>query len=65
MTLLTLFILNNGDHVPWQTVKTQMKCTICEDKKTSGTEIQNFFIEISTCVLLKYKLDDSIIIVSN
>ena len=66
---LTLFIMDTGKQVLWKTVKNLMKChirwhfisvcTVC----SSGTEIHQS-IEILTGNPLKYKMDNSILIVS-
>ena len=69
---LTLFILDTGKQVLFQTVKTQMKCcimrhfirvcTVCQDKNNlQGLKyIKN--LEILTCKSLKYKMDKSMYI---
>ena len=70
--LITIFILGTGKQVLWLTVKIQMKCHIGISSGSalfakiylfSGTEIHHF-IESLTSNPLKYKTDNSILLVS-
>ena len=70
---LSIFILDTGKQVLWQKVKTQMKCrsmrhfirvcTVYKEKKSSDTGIHRN-LEISTCDPLKYKMGNSMLILS-